>query len=247
MFYLNFIKNTLCHGVNDQYSIMSSNKIEFAVQMTCDSCVDKVQKALKDVPGVNNVEINLEKQSVVVDTSLPTLDVQKKLESTGKKVVVRGYDGSIAAVTILETGDQNVKGVVRFVQATPNTCIIDGTIDGLTPGQHEICVYECGDLSNGCANVGDVYNPTNAKNGRIFGDLGTINAQNNGRAVFRFEDDVLKLSEVIGRSFVVRNKNQRVTCGIIARSAGLFQNPKQICPCDGVSIWDESNQPKSVL
>lgn len=85
MFYLNFIKNTLCHGVNDQYSIMSSNKIEFAVQMTCDSCVDKVQKALKDVPGVNNVEINLEKQSVVVDTSLPTLDVQKNWNQLEKR------------------------------------------------------------------------------------------------------------------------------------------------------------------
>ena len=31
----------------------------------------------------------------------------------------------------------------------------------------------------------------------------------------------------------------RLTCGIIARSAGLFQNSKKVCTCDGVTIWEE--------
>lgn len=230
-----------------QYYIMSTNKIEFAVQMTCDSCVKAVNKALQDVPGVNNVEINLEKNSVVVDTSLPTIDVQKRLESSGRKVVVKGYAGSIAAVSILDTGDQNIKGVVRFVQATPTTCIIDGTIDGLKPGQHAISVHECGDLSNGCENVGEIFHPTTALNGRLFGNLGTVDAEKNGRAAFRLEDNILKLGDVIGRSFVVRTGNEKLACGIIARSAGLFENPKEICACDGVSIWDESTTPKSTL
>ena len=34
-----------------------------------------------------------------------------------------------------------------------------------------------------------------------------------------------------------------MACGIIARSAGLFQNPKKVCACDGVTIWDERNVP----
>lgn len=34
-----------------------------------------------------------------------------------------------------------------------------------------------------------------------------------------------------------------LTCAIIARSAGLFQNPKRLCQCDGISIWDENNTP----
>jgi copper chaperone for superoxide dismutase len=33
-----------------------------------------------------------------------------------------------------------------------------------------------------------------------------------------------------------------MTCGIIARSAGLFQNPKKVCTCDGVTIWDEAEK-----
>lgn len=35
----------------------------------------------------------------------------------------------------------------------------------------------------------------------------------------------------------------RLACGIIARSAGLFKNPKQICACDGVTIWEERDRP----
>lgn len=34
-----------------------------------------------------------------------------------------------------------------------------------------------------------------------------------------------------------------MACGIIARSAGLFQNPKQICSCDGLTIWEERSRP----
>lgn len=44
----------------------------------------------------------------------------------------------------------NIKGIVRFIQINENQCVVDGTIDGLTPGKHGIHIYECGDVSNGC-------------------------------------------------------------------------------------------------
>lgn len=34
-----------------------------------------------------------------------------------------------------------------------------------------------------------------------------------------------------------------VACGIIARSAGMFENYKKLCACDGVTIWDERDKP----
>lgn len=34
-----------------------------------------------------------------------------------------------------------------------------------------------------------------------------------------------------------------LSCGIIARSAGLFENSKQICACDGVTLWEERDRP----
>ncbi|XP_007446590.1 PREDICTED: copper chaperone for superoxide dismutase-like [Lipotes vexillifer] len=93
------------------------------------------------------------------------------------------------------------------------------------------------------------------------GDLGNIHAEADGRAVFRIEDERLKVCDVIGRSLVVDegeddlgrgghplsritgNSGERLACGIIARSAGLFQNPKQICSCDGLTIWEERSRP----
>lgn len=65
---------------------------------------------------------------------------------------------------------------------------------------------------------------------------------------FRLEDEILDLNDIIGRSLVVseveNGRNKKISCGIIARSAGVFQNAKTICACDGVSIWDEGNTPK---
>lgn len=84
--------------------------------------------------------------------------------------------------------------------------------------------------------------------------MGEIVAGPNGRAQFRLQDNVVKLADIIGRALVITEtfKNnmpfgKRLACGIIARSSGLFENPKTICACDGVSIWDERMNPKSVL
>lgn len=59
-----------------------------------------------------------------------------------------------AAVAMLggDTGYSygKVKGVVRLVQLDNEQCVIDGTIDGLTPGKHGLHIHECGDISQGC-------------------------------------------------------------------------------------------------
>lgn len=110
-------------------------------------------------------------------------------------------------------------------------------------------------IFTGCASVGNFYNPADkTKTGRIYGNLGEVVAGLNGRAEFRLQDNVLKLSDIIGRALVITESvkdnipfGRRLACGIIARSSGLFENPKTICACDGVTIWDERVNPKSVL
>lgn len=137
------------------------------------------------------------------------------------------------------------------------------------PGFHGLHIHECGDISNGCESLGPHYNPRCARHGspendideRHAGDLGNIEADSNGRAKFRFTDRVVTVPEIIGRSIVVTanaddfgqgndetslvdgNSGKRLACGIIARSAGIFQNFKRICACDGVTIWDERDKP----
>ncbi|XP_006860938.1 PREDICTED: copper chaperone for superoxide dismutase [Chrysochloris asiatica] len=245
--------------------------LEFAVQMTCQSCVDAVRKSLQGVAGVQGVEVQLENQMVLVETTLPSLKVQALLEGTGRQAVLKGMGSGVlqnleAAVAILG-GLGPVQGVVRFLQLTSERCLIEGTIDGLEPGPHGLHVHQFGDLTSNCASCGDHFNPDGASHGgpqdteRHRGDLGNVHADADGRAVFRMEDEKLKVWDVIGRSLVIDegeddlgqgshplskvtgNSGERLACGIIARSAGLFQNPKQICSCDGLTIWEERGRP----
>ena len=47
-------------------------------------------------------------------------------------------------------GMGGVKGVTRFVQLAEDRCLIDGTIEGLTPGNHGFAVCETGDMTERC-------------------------------------------------------------------------------------------------
>ncbi|KAG9346658.1 hypothetical protein JZ751_006970 [Albula glossodonta] len=212
-------------------------KLEFGVQMTCDSCVNAVRTALEGVQGVKSVKIDLVKEEVLVESVLTSQEVQALIEGTGRRAVLKGMGGvekDLGVAVAMMSGVGPVQGVVRFLQVTENRCLIDGTIDGLEPGAHGL---------------------------HHVGDLGNIMADSDGRSSFRFEDPQLKVWDIIGRSLVVDageddlgrgghplskqngNSGERLACGIIARSANLFQNTKQICACDGVTIWEERDRP----
>ncbi|XP_044040953.1 copper chaperone for superoxide dismutase-like [Siniperca chuatsi] len=245
-------------------------KLEFAVQMTCESCADKVRATLEGKPGVKSVSIDVSKEEVLVESALTSAEVQALIESSGRRAVLKGIGGSeqdLGSAVAMLAGVGKIQGVVRFLQLSEERCLIDGTIDGLEPGPHGLHVHTLGDLTLNCLSCGEHYNPFGRQHGgpwdseRHVGDLGNIVAGPDGRASFRLEDHQLKVWDVIGRSLVVDageddlgrgghplskqtgNSGERLACGIIARSAGLFQNPKQICACDGVTLWEERDRP----
>ncbi|KAH3852383.1 copper chaperone for superoxide dismutase-like isoform X2 [Dreissena polymorpha] len=229
-------------------------KLEFDVDMTCGNCVKKIENAFKGIEGVKSLDVNLLRGQVIVECNLGTEKVKSVIESTGKKAVLKGMGGSKgAAVSIMDVGSEAIRGLIRLVQTDERQLVIDGTLDGLTPGVHGLCVHECGDISEGCNSCGDIYGRD--VSGQVsMGELGDIKAGPDGRAEFRIVSDRLKVWEMIGRSLIIHNgsideikrnnsRDQRLTCGIIARSAGLFQNSKKICACDGVTQWEERNVP----
>ncbi|XP_072232721.1 copper chaperone for superoxide dismutase [Leuresthes tenuis] len=244
-------------------------KLEFAVQMTCESCADEVRSALEGKPGVKLVSIDVRKEEVLLESALTSAEVQALIEKTGRRVVLKGIGGSepdLGAAVAMLAGVGSIRGVVRFLQLSEKLCLIDGTLDGLEPGAHGLHVHTLGDLTQDCDSCGEHYNPFGRQHGgpgdseRHAGDLGNIVAGPDGRASFRLEDSQIKVWDVIGRSLVVDageddlgrgahplskqtgNSGERLACGIIARSAGLFQNPKQICACDGVTLWQERDR-----
>ncbi|NWS49510.1 CCS dismutase, partial [Probosciger aterrimus] len=158
------------------------------------------------------------------------------------------------------------RGLVRFLQVSPTRCLVDGAVDGLPPGPHGLHVHEFGDLSQPCDSCGGHFNPDGEHHGgpqdqhRHVGDLGNIWADAEGRASFRMEDSRLKVWDIIGRSVVVDtgeddlgrgshplsrvtgNSGPGLACGVVARAAGLFQNPKRVCSCDGLTLWEERDR-----
>lgn len=61
----------------------------------------------------------------------------------------------LGAAVAMVSGAGLVQGVVRFLQLSQERCLIDGTIDGLTPGAHGLHVHELGDLTQDCRRYHD--------------------------------------------------------------------------------------------
>ncbi|XP_042905545.1 copper chaperone for superoxide dismutase isoform X2 [Parasteatoda tepidariorum] len=185
------------------------SKIEFDVNLTCKNCANAVKNVLSKFPEVKLVECDIEKQSVVIETSLPSLSIKEAIESTGKRAVLKGFGSSSLGSAVAELKNKPIFGVIRFHQTLEDLCVIDGTIDGLPPGEHGLHVHEYGDLSDLPMSIGPHFNPTESSHGgqndasRHYGDLGNIFADSKGRASFRIEDHQLKVHEIIGRSIAV--------------------------------------------
>lgn len=245
----------------DLRNFLSHAKVQLTVDLTSNKCEQTIRNELKDNPDIRDVTVNLEKQIVVVDTSLATSEVVRLIENTGKKALVTGIGpsgGKISnlgsAVAILHEGNPSsgIRGVTRIVQTSDSTCIFDGTVDGLKPNsQHTLAVHDYGDISQGCDSCGDVMfraltEGGMSPNNKPYGDLGLIVSNNEGRSDFRLQSRRVKVWDIIGRSMVVSSPIddnsspwKKLACGIIARSAGIFENFKKICACDGTTIWEE--------
>jgi len=78
------------------------------------------------------------------------------------------------------------------------------------------------------------------------GDLGTLEADKNGEAFYSGKKEKLRVADLIGRAVVVYKTDDNksgpgLTAAVIARSAGVGENYKKLCSCDGTVIWEATN------
>lgn len=219
-----------------------SSRVEFAVKIDGLDCVEQVKSKLKE-SGINDNDIecitdNQNKEArIVIKTIKPWIKLQESIEQTGKQAVLVGFSDKSAVVMLDKGESMNIKGVVRFcsIASGKQGVVVDGVIDGLLPGrEHLLSICEYGDVSNGCSSLGGIYKNTSY----------TIKSDDTGRSTVRAVDHNLDVSELIGRSAAISSvAGPKEVCGIISRSAGIFENWKRICACDGVTIWDERDRP----
>lgn len=59
-----------------------------------------------------------------------------------------------------------------------------------------------------CQSVGSVFNSADVRDGRIYGNIGIIKTSKDERATFQLDDNVVKLSALIGRSFIITDQTK---------------------------------------
>jgi Cu-Zn family superoxide dismutase len=135
---------------------------------------------------------------------------------SGKAVVEAQGSAPNRAIAVLHPTDGNkVHGWVTFTKEGDKVKVI-AQIEGLTPGKHGFHIHEFGDCSSkdGAA-AGGHFNPAGKSHGaptdanRHEGDLGNIEAGQDGKARIDLTDSVLKLDgagSIIGRGVIVHAK-----------------------------------------
>lgn len=138
-----------------------------------------------------------------------------------------------------------------MVQVAPSLTIIDLTIRGLSPGTYHATIRESGDISAGPESVGGIWDMMRSKkeNTPSRGVLGTVQVSKGGVGAV-FLDKPIEVWEMIGRSIVVSKqqdgkldkRDPDTLVGVIARSAGVWDNDKTVCSCSGKTVWEERTE-----
>ncbi|KAI5864607.1 heavy-metal-associated domain-containing protein [Durotheca rogersii] len=144
--------------------------------------------------------------------------------------------------------DREVRGLARMVQVSPTTTLVDLTLRGVAPGLYSASIREYGDLKFGATSTGPVW-AGGSGTGQPRGILGTIQIGEDGRGAV-FLDHPFQVWEVIGHAMVVSRQaegiagagltnDENTVVGVIARSAGMWDNDKTVCSCTGKTLWEE--------
>ena len=137
--------------------------------------------------------------------------VGEKGKSSGAHGHAAKGDVPDTAIAVLHPtkGNDKVQGWVKFTK-TGSGVEITAEVKGLTPGKHGFHIHEFGDLTSADGtSAGGHYNPTGEQHGapddehRHVGDLGNIEANDNGTGTYRYTDERMDLHTIFGRSVVV--------------------------------------------
>ena len=216
--------------------------LEFLVLDNVDKNIEisDVQKHLKGIASVKS--FNASSGSLLVETTSDISKVESILKDKFAQTKMIGQSSSSvksgAAGVAIIGGSKGVRGVVRLLQ-DGTVLTAEGTVEGLSEGQYQVSINEYGDISNSCLSTGD---PLKIQNGdKVYsGIFGNIYNDGSSETKFVLKSDYVKIANCVGRSLVVQSlQKNKVACGIVGRSAGIFENQKQLCACDGKVIWEE--------
>jgi copper chaperone for superoxide dismutase len=135
-----------------------------------------------------------------------------------------------------------------MVQVSAEETVVDLTVRGVPPGTYRATIREYGNLTDGASSAGPVWSAPGKEGGRPRGFLGTVEVGPNGYGS-AFLNRPFQVWEVIGHALAVSRQDESdgaplrndedTVVGVIARSAGVWDNDKTVCSCTGKTLWEE--------
>ena len=164
-------------------------------------------------------------------------------------------------MAILETHDTDlgddkspVRGLVRLVQVADGLTVLDVSLKGVREGKWGVSVRKSGDISRGAQSTGGIWEGEGQGEHDLKGQerrkgwIGEVEVGKEGKGgtvvVMPFS-----VWEIVGRGMVVERsseseKDGEKVLGVIARSAGVWENDKTVCSCSGKTVWEEREEQK---
>ncbi|CAG59157.1 LYS7 [Nakaseomyces glabratus] len=218
----------------------------YAVPMHCTDCTDDIKKCLNGITGIKDLQFDISQQMMSVNSCVAPSVIINALRDCGRDAIIRGAGKpNSSAVAILETfedvdlkKDTAVRGLARIVQVSDQKTLFDVTVNGVPfSGKYQAKIHSNGNISEGVKSTGDVYykfeEPIECSDASDL-DKSLYSGQN-------FVSAPLPIWDLIGRSFVIFREGEPAydIAGVIARSAGVWENDKQVCACTGKTVWEE--------
>lgn len=236
-------------------NMLPAYQATFSVPMHCNACTQDISRALSKLPGVQETDLSLSKQLLTITSTTPPSAIISTIQDTGRTAILRGSGkANSAAVCILETPPpptppsvpetSPVRGLARLIEVSDRITLLDMTLTGLPAGTYSASIRQSGDISNVPRSMGGVF--TGLERDKT-GDLGTLEVVETGRGSLIGEID-WRVWEMVGRGVVVerlgeeKEEGNRVVVGVVARSAGVWENDKVVCACSGKTVWEEREE-----
>lgn len=186
-----------------------------------------------------------------ITSSVAPSDIIKAFQKHGLDGILRGSGKpNSSAVTILEdfTLGGKVEGLVRIVQVNDTNTMFDISINGpdLCEGDYSVAINENGDISKGLTSTGNAFHQFKET---LHCKLEAEESIVTGHV---FWSAPIQTWEIIGRSIVIKqlapknNDNVKEIGGIIARTAGAWENSKEVCACTGKTVWQERKEARDI-
>eukprot|EP01080_Neovahlkampfia_damariscottae_P000866 gene866-9115_t len=220
--------NTLYDTVNHKTMNKIETNLQLLVDMKCNGCVKKIQNELEKHKEIISFKIDLPENFVFITSTLTNGEVIKIIESTGRTAKVHGLNITSQFETPKEGAvgvflSDEIECIVRFIQINEENILIDTTIIRLKEkcesNDYQFKIHEFGDISQGSQSCGKPI--INLQEFNFEGELKTFQNVSN-----------FKVYSIIGRSLILYFQNTPLSCSVIARSPGVLQNIKKVCPCD---------------